>query len=130
MTVEEICCAVSMLMSLWCPAQIHTPYSKPGLIGCCYRPPSLALCYLDELCTNIDRACFYFRCPLYRKLSFMTRICHLSQIVDQATRLSCSRNGSKISTCIFTFTNVSELSSTAVSRAVGCSDHKLIDVPR
>lgn len=39
---------------LW--VQIHIPYSKPALIGRCYRPPSSALCYLDELCTNIDRA--------------------------------------------------------------------------
>lgn len=115
---------------LW--VQIHIPYSKPALIGRCYRPPSSALCYLDELCTNIDRArdkgkgvfilgdfnvdWFSKDCPF----SFMTSICHLSQIVDQATRVSFRKNGAKISTCIdLIFTNVPELCSRAVSRAVG-----------
>lgn len=76
---------------LW--VQIRLPYSKLASTGCCYRPPSSALCYLDELGTNIDRACdegkntfilgdfnvdcFSKDCPLYRKLSFMMRICHL-----------------------------------------------------
>lgn len=125
---------------LW--VQICLPYSKPALTGCCYRPPSSALCYLDELGTNIDRACdegknifilgdfnvecFSKDCPLYRKLSCMMRICHLSQTVDQATGVSFNKNGAKTSTCTdLIFTNVP-----TVSRAIGCRYPNLIAISR
>lgn len=40
---------------LW--VRIHIAYSKAALIGCPYRPPSSALCYLDKLCSNMGMAC-------------------------------------------------------------------------
>lgn len=40
---------------LW--VQINLPYLKPLLVGCCYRPPSANVSYLDTLCEMLDNAC-------------------------------------------------------------------------
>lgn len=130
---------------LW--IQIHIPHSKPTLISCCYRPPNSNASYLDGLCENFDKVCdegknvfilgdlninwFSKNCPLYKRLNFMTSVCHLSQIVNQATRFTVSKDSFQTSTCIdHIFTNVPELCSQAVSMAVGCSDHNLIAVSK
>ena len=35
--------------------QVHLPYSKPILIGCCYRPPNAKIEYLEGMCDLIDK---------------------------------------------------------------------------
>lgn len=38
---------------LW--IQINIPHSKHFLVGCCYRPPSAHVSYLDKICEIVDR---------------------------------------------------------------------------
>lgn len=40
--------------ALW--LQIHLPQVKPILVGCCYRPPSADMIYLDKNCQMLDKA--------------------------------------------------------------------------
>ncbi len=127
--------------------QIHLPHCKPTLVGCCHRPPSSNVNYLDKICETFDMVTdeskdifllgdlnidwFSKNCPLRKKLILMASVCNLTQVVTQPTRISITTDGVKISTCIdHIFTNIHELCSQAVSVAVGCSDHNLIALTR
>ena len=127
--------------------QIHLTHCKPTLVGCCYRPPSANVNYLDKICVTLDMVTdeskdifllgdlnidwFSKNCPLRKKLISMADICNLTQVVTQPTRISITTDGVKTSTCIdHIFTNIHELCSPAVSAAVGCSDHNLIALTR
>ena len=40
--------------ALW--IQVHLPQTKPILVGCCYRPPSADIKYLDLICEMLDKS--------------------------------------------------------------------------
>ena len=93
---------------LW--LQVQLPYLKPILVGCCYRPPSARIEYLNVLCIMLDKATEENRelywlgdlnidwlndnCPLKNKLKSMTDTCGLSQLMYQPTRISSNSKGS------------------------------------
>ncbi|XDV11531.1 hypothetical protein PO909_000447 [Leuciscus waleckii] len=121
--------------------QLNIQFKKPILVGCCYRPPSPNVDYLEKICDNIEKAAaqtkdifllgdfnidwFSKKCYLRRKMITITNASNLKQIVTQPTRISL--NGKFKSTCIdHIFTNVYELCSHVISVGVGCSDHNLI----
>lgn len=129
---------------LW--LQVHLPYIKPILVGCCYRPPSSNIQYLEKICTilqqvtdenreiyflgdlNIDWFCG--TCTLRKKLNDMATICNLTQMVNIPTRVSC-KGAVKTATCIdHIFSNAVDLCSKVVSMPVGFSDHNIIAVAR
>ncbi|MGL5507016.1 MAG: endonuclease/exonuclease/phosphatase family protein [Paraclostridium sp.] len=127
--------------AIW--VQISVPHCKPILVGCCYRPPSANVQYLDSICESMDRATdenkdmfllgdfnidwFAKTCSLTKKLSSMAEVCNLTQMVTQPTRIGMKTNCVCTSSCIdLIFTNIQDLCSKAVSVAVGCSDHNLI----
>lgn len=124
---------------LW--LQLHIPFNKPVLVGCCYRPPSSNIEYLEKICENIDLVSaqnkdffllgdfnidwFAKQCSMRKKLTTMSNACNLKQIVNEPTRIS--MKGACTATCIdHIFTNVHNLCSPVVSIGVGCSDHNLI----
>lgn len=41
------------LESIW--LQVHLPNVKPLLVGCCYRPPSSNVQYVDDICDMLQR---------------------------------------------------------------------------
>jgi len=130
---------------LW--LEIKLPYIKSILMGCCYRPPSATILYLDNICKMLDKVCdtnyelFFLGdfnidwsvrdCPLKARLLSLANTCNLSQVVKKPTRI-CRRGDGVISaTCIdLIFTNISELCSSVASIPVGCSDHNLIVIGR
>lgn len=131
--------------ALW--LQVHLPYVKPLLVGCCYRPPSANSLYLSELCDMIDRVCdsgneIYLMadlnlnwlsqdCPLKSKVLNVTNACYLSQVINQPTRIFMNSSGKKTSTCIdHIFTNAVDKCSKGISVPIGCSDHNLIAIVR
>lgn len=130
---------------LW--VQINLPHLKPLLVGCCYRPPSAKLDYLDKLCVMLDKVCDLdnevyflgdlnidwnmFNCPLKERMQAITNACNLVQMVDKPTRVCIKKDGSKSETCIdHIFTNISYLCSKAISIPVGYSDHNLVVLVR
>lgn len=133
------------LEALW--VQVHLPHLKPILIGCCYRPPSADIKYLDEMCSMLDKASDEKRelyvlgdmnidwldtmCPLKSKLYSMTQACNLIQVMSLPTRIFTNKLGKTSSTCIdHIFTNYPDHCSKAVSLSVGFSDHNLVALSR
>lgn len=130
---------------LW--LQVQLPYLKPILVGCCYRPPSARIEYLNGLSNMLDKVTEENRelywlgdlnidwlsddCPLKNKLKSMTDICSFSQLIYQSTRISINSTGSPTSKCIdHIFTNTPDMCSTPVSVPVGFSDHNCVAVSR
>ncbi len=119
--------------ALW--LQIHLPQAKPILIGCCYRPPSADMIYLDRICKMLDKASdenreLYFvgdlnidwfaTCPLKKRLLAVASTCNLTQTITLPTRISTNKNKLLLSKCIdHFFTNIPEHCSKAVSVALG-----------
>lgn len=131
----------SYIEDIW--VEISVPHCKPILAGCCYRPPSANLQYLDRICESMNRvtdenkAIFLLgdfnidwmakNCSLTKKLKSMADTCNFTQMIIHPTRIVMKANKVSTSSCIdLIFTNVQELCSKAVSVAVGCSDHNLI----
>lgn len=131
--------------ALW--VVVHLPHTKPILIGCCYRPPSANVNYLNKMCSVVDKASdgsrelylfgdmnidwFSTNCHLKCKLLSMAKICHLKQMVSHPTRISTNKHGTTSSTCIdLVFTNSPEQCSNAVSLEVGFSDHNVVVLSR
>lgn len=130
---------------LW--LQVQLPHLKPIILGCCYRPPSARIEYVNGLCnmlykvTEENRELYWLGdlnidwlsdiCPLKNKLKTMTDTCGLSQLMDQPTRISSNNTGSLTSKCIdHIYTNNPDMCSTPVSVTVGFSDHNCIAVSR
>lgn len=100
--------------SIW--LQVHLPNVKPLLFGCCYRPPSSNVQYVDNICDMLQRAVdenketYFFgdfnidwqskTCTLKNRLLVMANVCNLTQIVNLSTRVSCNITGTGSSTCI------------------------------
>lgn len=131
--------------ALW--LQVHLPFVKPVLIGCCYRPPSANSAYLNELCEMIDNVCdsqneIYLLgdfniswmskdCHLKRQLVNTTNACNLEQVVNVPTRIQINSTGKRTSSCIdLIFTNVKEMCTKGISIPVGCSDHNIVAINR
>lgn len=72
---------------------------------------------------NIDW--FSINCPLCKKLISMADACGLGQVVTQPTRMSTTSGVNNWTYIDHIFINIQELSSRAVSGAVGCTDHNL-----
>lgn len=130
---------------LW--LQVQLPHLKPIILGCCYRPPSARIEYVNGLCNMLDKVTEENRelywlgdlnidwlsdiCPLKNKLKTMTDTCGLSQLMDQPTRISSNNTRSLTSKCIdHIYTNNPDMCSTPVSVTVGFSDHNCIAVSR
>lgn len=130
---------------LW--LQVQLPYLKPILVGCCYRPPSARIGYLNGLCNMLGRVTEENRelywlgdvnidwlsdnCPLKKKLKSITDTCGLYQLIYQPTRVSSNSTGSLTSTGIdYIYTNIPDMCSTPVSVPVGFSDHNCVAVSR
>lgn len=125
--------------------EVHVPYMKPVLVGCCYRPPDAHLDYLTclgEMLDNVsDVSCEFYlfgymnidwnddRCTKKNKLFSYISVCNLHQIVNVPTRIFSNKAGITTATCIDQiYTNLPELCTDVVSTPVGFSDHNLIAV--
>ncbi len=76
--------------------QIYLPYCKPILVGCCCRPPSPNVKYLDRICENVDIVTDenngdlnidWFSKNWCKKLVSMTDVYNVTQSVTQPTRI-------------------------------------------
>jgi len=131
--------------AIW--VEVHVPYMKPVLVGCCYRPPDAHVDYLTCLGEMLDKVsdvnCELYllgdmnidwnddRCSKKKKLLSYICVCNLHQIVNVPTRIFSNRVGITTATCIdHIYTNVPEMCSDVVSTPVGFSDHNLIAVTR
>ncbi len=111
---------------LW--LQIHLPHLKLILVGCCYRPPSANIKYLDKICQMIDYISvmgqeiyltgdfnidwFSQNCSQENKLLTTTSACGFQQLINTPTRVCLRSCGTTSSTCIdhiFTNAPVSQL---------------------
>lgn len=127
--------------------QIHLPYQKDILIGCCYRPPSANIGYMDEVNSMLDQVYdlsmeviltgdlnvdwLLPHCPLKQRLMNIANSCSFKQMVKQPTRISINKKGITTSSCIdHIYVNRKELYSKAISVPVGYSDHNLVAIAR
>lgn len=127
--------------------QIHLPYQKDILVGCCYRPPSANIGYIDKLNSMLDQVYdlsmeviltgdlnvdwLLPHCPLKQKLMNIANSCSLKQMVKQPTRISINKRGITTSSCIdHIYVNRKEVYSKAISVPVGYSDHNLVAIAR
>uniref|UniRef100_A0A8C7Z1Z2 ribonuclease H n=1 Tax=Oryzias sinensis TaxID=183150 RepID=A0A8C7Z1Z2_9TELE len=125
--------------------QINLPFSKPTLVGCCYRPPSSNAEYLQKICENMEMVSnkcgemfllgdfnidwFSKKSFLFEKIITMANTCNLKQVMTQPTRIAMD-NSSKSACIDHIYTNVPDLCFQAVSIGVGCSDHNLIAITK
>lgn len=133
------------LESIW--LQVHLPFTKPLLIGCCYRPPNSNVQHVENICDQLlrvmdeEKETFFLgdlnidwlskTCPLKRRLLVVVNACNLSQLVNLPTRVSCNISGSASSTCIdHIYTNSKELCPKTYSIPVGFSDHNIVAIIR
>lgn len=111
-------------------------------MGCCYRPPSSNLRYLENIGSILDKVCdcnveIVFmgdlninwldkKCPLMNHLSNITNGC-LKQKVPQPTRIRFNDRGVSTATCIHhIFLSVYANYNRALSVPVGCSDPNMV----